>query len=751
MEDMSVLRAEFDTLMLSDPSRSRTTVHIATTHPTPLEEATYGKLYLIVEIENTDRINHDIIQALQDELKNVYYQSSEFSPETAFETALQRGNERLHRFITEGVTQWFEHFNAIVAVVRNDLFTFSQVGRMHAFMFRGTRITDITGKSGGNTERRNPLKIFSTIFSGHAQANDRVLLCTSSILDYFSLEKLKRIVVEDLPSATVAKIEQGLLANNAAASFAALFFAFLQAEEPAVDSQPAADRVVRHLTPPERSMDELISKERATKELLSPSILPNFGRALSASFQSIGSLVRTKVLHQPPRRRVPRSARPLPESQRPMPSPGTAARMLRHLGYGVLVGMISIPRYVATLLGYRKRIASNVKDFPQETTRRTNRVIAWIKSMTVAQRVLGLAAIVALFILAQSVISMSTRDASRPQSGTPEEITASIEERLSKATAALSYDDVSGATKLLNEAASLLEDMPNRSKKDKQAVASLQSKIDDVRVRTRRISSPSISTVADLVPHLNSARPSSVVLTAAAAVVATSNPPTILTIALKDGGVTRLVEKEFPDTTFGVPVDAQTVLFGTLKSTPVMLQLKTKTTSEVAMTFPNADRTVVAGSVFQSRLYLLDTSNASIVRASRTASSFGPASLWLKERYPELKDGTGIAVDGSIYVTTSKGALLKFTSGVQQDTSFESIDPPLASPLGVWTSDATSNLYIFEPSQKRIVQLVKSSRTMKAQYVTEEIGNARSFAVDEKSKTVYLLTATSLLSFPLVP
>lgn len=748
---MSVLRAESDTLMLSDPSRSRTTVHVGIAHPTPLEEAAYGKLYLIVEIENTDRINHDVIQALQEELRNVYYQSSEFSPETAFETALQRGNERLHRYISEGVTQWFERFNAIVAVVRNDLLTFSQVGRMHAFMFRGTRITDIAGKGGGGTERKNPLKIFSTIFSGHVQANDRILLCTSSILDYFSLEKLKRVIIEDLPSATVAKIEQGLLANNALASFAALFFAFLQSDEGAIDAHPVADRVARHLTPPERSMDELISKERATKELLSPSILPNIGRALGAALRSTGTFIQTKVLHQPPPRRLPRSARPLPEAQRPMSTPSAASRNMKRLGIAVLVGLISIPRYVAKAFGFRKKIATNIKDFPQETTRRTNRVVGWIRSMNNAQRAIGLAAVIALFILAQTIVSINTRDSSRSRSGTPAEITASIEERLDKATAALTYDDVIGATKLMNEATSLLSDLPNKSKKDKQAVTSLQQKIDDVRVRTRRITTPAVSTVANLTEQLNGAEPTNISLTTTAAVIPTTNPQAIYQITLKDSEATQLVEKEVPETSFGVLVDAQTILFGTLKNTPVQLLLKSKTLADVPMTFPNADRTIVAGTVFQSRLYLLDTSNASIVRASRTAASFGPASLWLKARYPELNNATGIAVDGNIYVTTSKGALLRFANGKLEDTTFDSIDPPLSSPRGVWTNEKTANLYILEPSQKRIVQLTKASKTMKVQYVTDQIGETVSFAVDEKTKLIYILTPTSLLSFPIVP
>lgn len=752
MEAMSVLRAESDTLLLSDPSRSRTTVHVGVAHPTPLEEAAFGKMYLIVEIENTDRINHDVIQALQEELRNVYYQSSEFAPDTAFETALQRGNERLHRFISEGVTQWFERFNAIVAVVRNDLLTFSQVGRMHAFMFRGSRITDIAGKNGSDPGRRNPLKIFSTIMSGHLQANDRILLCTSSILDYFSQEKLKRLVIEDLPSATVAKIEQGLLANNASASFAALFFAFLPSGEvPAADQPAVAPAVARHLTPPERSMDELISKERATEELLSPSILPNIGRMLGTAFGGAASFIRTRMLKQPPRRRVPRMARVLPDAQRPLTPPHASLKVVRRVGLAVLLGLLSIPRYLAAAFGYRKKIVRNVKDLPERTSQRTNRIVAWIRSMTASQRIIGVAALVVLFILAQTVVTLSTRNASQRDIRSPAEITASIQDDLKKASAALTYDDFTGATKLLKDASSLLEQLPKKSRKEKEVVASLQKEIDQVRALTRRVTTPTIATVADLTKSLNGASPRSVSLTGTSAIIATGNPPAIYQISRKDGAVTTLASDGVPDTAFSVPVDSQTILFGTLKDSPYGLPVNTKKLTEIPMSFPNADRTIVAGSIFQSRLYLLDTGNASILRAPRAAASFGAATLWLKERYPELKDGTGITVDGSIYVTTGKGALLRFTNGLKEEVDFDAIDPPLSSPVGIWTNDKSPNLYILEPSQQRILQLAKATRTMKAQYVSREFGEARAFAVDEKTKTLFVLTTSALLSFPINP
>ncbi len=749
---MSVLRVEADSLILSDPSLGRSTVHVGISRPTPVEEQMLGKLYLIVEIDSTDRINHDIINALQEDLRTTYYQASDLTTEQAFEAALKRGNERLHRFITEGVTDWVDRFNAIVAVVKNDYLSFVQIGNVQTFLFSGNRITDVAAKAGVASEKRNPLKLFSTVVSGHLKPNDRVLLCTASLLDFFSQEKLKRLIIEDLPSATVAKIEQSLLAHTTTTAFAALFFAFLpQHQEAAVaEGMQTSAAPIRQYSAPERSMNELNIKERATEQLLSPSVMPNIRSFFSGAASRIGSFVRSSVLQQPPRRRMPSRYQQRASAAPTIRRRGKVMRMLSGIGVTLLIQIISLPRRIMRLFGYRKKVVSEMRQLPDRTTGHANRFVSWIRSLTPLQQIFLIGALVALFILSESVISLGNRRDDRATSTSIATSITTIKDNVSKAEAALTYNDYDGAKRLIADSETLLNSLPNRSKKDKQTRADLLATIDAAKLLTRRIQNPTMTTVADLAPKLSSSVPTAVALVGSTAIVTTTTPNVLLTASTADGTVTAVTDGA-KALRFAVPLDSTVAVLGTTDNTIQLFSTATKKASDLNLQFANADRNIIAAALFQSRLYMLDTKNAALLRSNGAGATYGNPISWLKQPYAELKDATGLAVDGSIYVSLSNGTLERFTSGVKDDVTFDAIDPPLASPQQLWTASGSTKLYVFEPSNKRIVVIVKSTRKLLAQYVSEAIGTAVSFSVDEKNKTVYVLTRNDLQKFPLTP
>lgn len=749
---MSVLRTEHDSLLLSDPSLSRSTVHVGVSHPTPGEEQQFGKLYLIAEIDTPDRINHDIISALQEELRSAYYHADGLTLDQAFEAALKRGNERLHRFMTEGVTDWVDHFSAIVAVVKNDYLTFSQIGNVQTYLFSGNRITDVAGKAGIASEKRNPLKLFSTVLSGHCKANDRVLLCTASLLDYFSLEKLKRMIVEDLPSATVSRIEQSLLAHATPTAFAAEFIAFLAVTEavpePITHATPTAP-AIRQQSAPERSMNDLIMKERTTEQLLSPSMMPNLKTLAQGAFTSVAKFVRTSLLRQPPRRRVPVQYRPstahadIPQAPvRPHP----AMQLLKKVGMALVIGIVSIPRWIGALVGYQKKVSRELKQLPDRTTTRANGFVRWVRSLTTTQRVIAIGALIALFILSETIIAANTRSSKTASTSSATETVATIQENISKAEAAVTYSDYDGAIRLLNDSQTLLDSLPNKSTKDKQTRTDLTNKLAAARALTRRVETPSLTTIASFGSTFGTAQPTGLAMLGSTALVTTNAAGSGAMINVANGTVTAVTTTTHAFR-YAVGFDSQSALLGTAENTVQRFTEKNTVTADAAIQFANVDRSIVAGTLYQSRLYLLDTANKAILRSNVSGTSFGPATSWLKQSYDELSTATGLAVDGSIYVTLSNGTIEQFTAGTKDAVTFGTIDPALTAPTQLWTSAASTKLYVLEPSQKRIVVFVKSSHKLLVQYVADGLSGAAAFSVDEKNKTIYVVTAAGLSKF----
>lgn len=741
---MSLFRTESDTLLLSDPSRSRSVVHVGVAHPTPSEEAAFGKLCLIVEIDTTDRINHDIISTLQETLRSEYYRSTEFSAENAFEHSLQAANERLHQFITEGVTQWVEKFNAIIIIVKSDLVTFSVVGRMNAFLLRGSRIIDISGNTGALDDARNPLKLFSSVLTGHLQQNDHVLVCTSSLLDYFSQEKLKRMIIEDVPSGTVARIEQTLISNNASVSFAAIIFAFQHQEAMKTDAVPSsiyAPITGTHANTPERSMEELISKERTTEQLLSPSVMPNIRSTVSNAYSSLTGFIRKRVFNLPPRRRVTPQARNFRTNETQMTHPERpSVRVLKNGLLRTLVFLLSIPRLVVRTFGYQRTVRSNIDAIPQRTTGFVANTIRWIRSLSRLQRVLILAAIVALFILSQSIVSLSNRSKQTPQQSV-EEKTLLIKDNMAKATAALTYDDFDGAQKYVEESTEILATLSNRSKKDKTLRSELQGTINAVREKTRRVVTPRLTTITDINEQLSGAVPRTISLVGTTLVVGTDRESKIVRYSIKTNKALDPATAPFAPT-YALALDQQSLLLGNDKEN-ALLSLKGTTATSIDIAFPNADRTVVAASSFSSRIYFVDPKNDSILRAARATNALGVPAQWLKER-TDLGGVVDLAVDGSIYLIGSNGSVVKYTGGVPDVKSVAAIDPVLHAPTTVWTNERTTSLFVLEPSERRLIAYKKSSGLLMGQYVDDAFKDARAITFEESGAAAYFISGTTI-------
>lgn len=745
---MSVLKTEVDTLLLADPTNSRSTVNVFIAHPTPLEEKTFGKLYVLVEIESMDRSNQDVIASLQEELKATYYRSTEFSTETAFETALQQANTRLHDFITEGITSWFDRFNAIVAVVKNDNVIFSSVGRMHAFLFRHNKILDMSGKVGAPEEKRNPLKIFSSILNGHVQPDDRILFSTSSLFDFFSQEKLKRMIVEDLPSGTMKKIEASLTSHTTPVVFAAILYAFLAESKSGASVVPAAAVIpLRQESAPLRSMEELVAKERTTEQLLSPKLMPNVRETLRSLFAALGVFLRTKVLRRPPLRKLPHSLQSTSRFTRPSRT-RAFFRLLERGLVKLLLGLLAIPRLLRSLVQRQRNVRSELQQLPVKTTGNVRRSIQWLRNLTRLQQAILVLAVIALFILSQSVISARVHQKQTLQGQSVQEAIQTIQDDVNRAAAAITYDDYSGALRLTDESTALLEKLPNRSKADKAQRSTLAQKIDEVRILTRRIRTPEFSTVAELQDVLGGSSPTGIALVGSTLVVGTNSSGKLVSVNASSGKAT-LIEQGAPIVRSLFPLDTQNALLIADTETVAEFSLQAKSVRSLTIQFLNADRRLAAGTTFQSRLYLLDPKNNSILRANRAGTSFGPTTQWLKDAGADVRNGIGLAVDGSIYVATNSGEMMKFQNGEKTNETFSAIDPMLKSPTSIWTNDTSKFLYVVEPAQQRIVLYNKSNRSLSGQFVGDQLKDSKGFAIDERSSTAYVLTGNAVLKFKL--
>jgi len=744
------LRQRFETLLLFDPNRSPATANVSISRPSPSEEQALGKLVIISNIAGNDRVNLDIISLIQDELRSSYYQAVDAKPERAFEQALHQTNKRLHQVITDGISSWVEQSSILVAVVWRDMVIMSSIGSIHAYLLRRS-VRDGRSSFGMHSILDpisgpiNPVRIFPHTITGQLQADDQLLFCTPSLLDYFSLEKLRRTLADGHPEEAVHHWESTLLGVEQRSAFAAVVIQTQSYETvTAPISRPIAQSRVS-TSAPQVSMDHLIAKEEATERLLSPSMWPAVRDAISQIWLALSGAVRRLILHKPPRRIINKMAQPAPLPASNKTSVWVVMRRGIVIFFSSLVhGLRSIIPKKVTM--QQTAPAVNLSPVLKKRWRISlNALVVWFQHLSRRQQLLGAISVLLVVILAVAVLPKTSAS---PENVSDTASTTTITDELGKAKAALLYGGDETAAQNLASARSLFDQLPNRTSKEKSAKQAAQTEIDAVSkllAKVTTISSPTI--VAQLATIVPLDQPQQVYL--AGTKLVTLDPERSIAISTNIDGkttpsvITNSLDTGAPQT--GITVSASSIIFSTDRQGFLELDVTKGTWKPLDSAWPASQPRVQALAFYQTRLYAMDTTNNSIVRFTRSTNTLGTGVKWLKEP-ATLSKARSLSVDGSIYILQENGIVETFANGRKSSFSLTAIEPALSNPTRMWTDSVSTKLYLVDPSNKRIVVFSKTGKLLN-QYQSDSWNNLRDIAVDEKTKTVYVLSGTTLSSF----
>ena len=159
--------------------------------------------------------------------------------------------------------------------------------------------------------------------------------------------------------------------------------------------------------------------------------------------------------------------------------------------------------------------------------------------------------------------------------------------------------------------------------------------------------------------------------------------------------------------------------------------------------YPNENVKLSSICVYNRKLYTVDTNNNQIYKHVLTQTGFDKGIAWLKDS-ADVKDAVSITVDGDMFVLKQNGELFKLTGGLKQDFALSGVDPRLDKPTIVWTYNNVNNIYILEPTNKRVVVTDKTGKLI-AQYTANEWKAPSGMIVDEAGKKVYVLDENKYL------
>lgn len=149
---------------------------------------------------------------------------------------------------------------------------------------------------------------------------------------------------------------------------------------------------------------------------------------------------------------------------------------------------------------------------------------------------------------------------------------------------------------------------------------------------------------------------------------------------------------------------------------------------------------------FGSNVYLLDAIRNQIYKYVPNSSvlGFNPKVLYLQEdQTTQFATPKKMLIDGSIWILTEGGSLVKLTGGVIDSYTLDSLDPSLSTISNFYLSSDSDNLYILDSTNSRLIVFTKKGQYLK-QYQGSIFKDTKDFVVDEKSKTMYILEGNKI-------
>jgi len=690
-------------LVIHDPHHSKKAGEILI-QPSPDPEG--ADLFMVVEIDSAEPHDYKLIEQLLTTAHAAYQNSQIANTEKALEMILQQLNQDLETMLPRQ-KHWLNKIHCAVALAAANQLFFSTIGKIKVFLIKPTVIKEIADRESGEFK-------FSHTLSGTLKAEDKILISTDNLINYISLEKIKKTVATLPPKSAIAHLGNILQATSPEISF---FSIILQAG--AVAEADPTGALPGRLTSPgtsKSSLDQLLAVKRETEKILTP---PSF-------VQSIKERIRQK-------NRFNKNINEKRSDDHPVVSRKKTGLSLKRLANLQLptAGLLKSLRPVLPALLKPKRqlnllLIKMVKTFSR---------------LSKTNKILMLAVVILLLLFSQNLIWQSQRQSGTKSETSYQNLLGEIENKQNGIEASLIYNDTVRAKQLLQEIYALLEDFPQNTK---EKIAAYQQTSESVQIlyeriwRVTNILEPLvIINFAEINPSANAhqiaVRNNRLYGFNDSRQLFTYDLTTNEKIIIENYDIGLINEALFPKTN-------QIIGFNPGKS---FYSLVENETAEIEVSLPAALQDIDDLTFFLDKMYLLDKTANQIFRLTQSGKNFISGQSWIKDGSP-VNQGVSMAVDGYLFLLSQNGQIQKFASGNKRDFPAKiNVEPELTAPTKIYTDAEDDYLYVLDPPNKRFLIITKAGE-IKNQYFSEKFNDLKDFVVEEQNKKIYLLNGNQV-------
>lgn len=738
---MGMIKAIFGQLFIDRGSATGSALHLFLSQPTPLEQKNLGRIFALIEFTEQFSFAEEVVNYLDDHFFQSYYRSSDFEVEAAFERSLHKVNTAVHDLINQHGEDWVYKTNIVLGVVYDSDIHLSYVGKIEAYLAQNDAMVDIIQHP--QTAEIQPLKLFNNIISGKCPEKGALIIATSTMLDYLSLEKIRRSIKDQSPAEAVQNFETLFSEQDTMSNVAAFIIKYERTNATTDDSDVPA---TTSTTPMERSqfsddrdsMEKLIHQERTTGDLLTPSIWPSLKQRIKnvSNLNKEDGVMASKTS----------SSQNYAKSQSPIVT--WLIQAGKFIAYWTKQILIMLVRLGRMLFAWLKRFFKNPDSLSATVGGSMRGTASWWRRLSNPRKIFLALFILTLIIFGVSLLrkdnEVDTDATNQTQAATLTEVRNKLGEVESKQI----MKDEAGARELLSEAETLLAEVPADSKAYTETNGDeLRAKINEYNGALNKVKTlASVETVASFSSIENAATVGNITKIGNNVYGFAESNDSVYRVNLSDKAVTtviagsdsesavRGVENDSAATTLAQIGNKKFVQFNPVleKTSPVTVTLKDK----VAVT--DFD-------VFANRLYVLDVGQKNILRLNKSANNYNQSETWLDETVG-LENAVTFDIDGSIYVLFKDGSIKKYDGGTESEFTVATFSPSLSGATELLKTDPAEPFYILNPTTQRVVVL-NGDGNLEQQFTHPEFANAKDLLVD--GDTAYVLTSNNVVSFSL--
>lgn len=666
---------------------SHVLLHIA--EPSSSDEAGKGYFFAVTEIRHGTVGLIERCQQLIDDLQTRYYGAADGNSKDAFERAVEYANRRSHHLAQFPGAE----IHCVVGVLRENKLSLSAHGEPGASLVyrRGdeTEYINIIGDDHQNSER-----LFSAILEGAVGEDDTLFISTTGVGAVFPPDKIKTLVAGRTLKEAGEHIERVLKGLRDGASYGGLFFRL----SPATSASKADENRKPKAGRDNRAIAKSLPGLSQMRHSLLPILRLSAGRSVEISL--------------------------------------AIARKLFRLARSAARGAASAAVFlfiVATNKGGQRSLV--LEEMRAKLIARKKRLVA----LPATTKLLFLSAAVCVALLAIGLFWNSWREKQRVAALRIEAISRAINEKRDEADARLIYGENERVYALLQDALGLIPELASAepaygARYEEQIRARMDSVVSTLR-KWRNIQSETIARVRDAYPDSAISR----LAMLSGKIFAYGHGDDRL---YRLDPETKTVDVIPHDAIRGLsahatPKEEKEIVFASGDGAAAYEKEGNRVVVR-DISFPADTARIADLFVYNQRLFTLDPINQQIYKHARTQTGYDRGAPWVKDvDRSALADAVSLAIDGDIFVATSKGMITKWAAGARQPFSTP-IDPPLGAVARVWTYNNVARLYILDPAGKRLIVLNKNGALI-AQYSDPAWKAPADMAVDEVGKTAYVL------------